>query len=426
MLRRYSEEGRALWDAWDRRWMLIQAQELSMYAMCSDDTDYLAHSNAVFIRAMVDYRAVRLFRQRLGRTAVPPRRASGGFLASASQGRPPQREVRGPPAPPASQPVPVPRPPQAAAHQAAPAPRSRSNGAAPRRPPTEAQRARRRRYRQRRKERLGKQAAEVADARMEEDDVVAEVPSLAAIAESRGASSSSAPVGPSVGALVVAVRQRSRRASPVGFRPVQPAGQVQVRSSRQEGEKNARAISPSATIAGGKSSRGRDTPCVTPAAERGEEQLGALSGALLVPLPPSLTSTLSQYLELGNPDRLRFWRTATEMSKKIVVEALEHRGLLDSVYEEALDYDAGMFGLGRLKETASQSIRQVPSEPLSHRPFTRFDLARLTAEPEDHRSFWLRAHVSKKKEIAEALSSLRERDDVVQEARLEFGAEEWA
>ena len=212
----------------------------------------------------------------------------------------------------------------------------------------------------------------------------------------------------------------------MGFRPVQPAGQVQVRSSRQEGEKNARAISPSATIPGGKSSRGRDTACVTPAAERGEEQLGALSGALLVPLPPSLTSTVSQYLELGNPDRLRLWRTATEMSKKIVVEALEHRGLLDSVYEEALDYDAGMFGLGRLKETASQSIRQVPSEPLAHRPFTRFDLARYIAEPEARRSFWLRAHVSKKKEIAEALSSLRERDDVVQEARLEFGAEEWA
>ena len=245
-----------------------------------------------------------MFRQRWGRAAVPPRRAAGGFSAAASQCRPSHPEVRGPPSPPASQPVPALRPHQAAVPQAASAPRSRASGAAPRRPPTEAQRARRRRHRQRRRERLGKQAVEVAVARMEEDDVVAEVPSLAAIAESRGASSS-APVGPSTGALVVAVRQRSRRASPVGFRPVQPASQVEV-SSRQEGEKNARTISPSATIPGGKSSRGRDTPCVTPAAERGEEQLGALSGALVVPLQPSLTSTLSQYLELSNPDRLRF------------------------------------------------------------------------------------------------------------------------
>ena len=304
--RRYSEEGRALWDAWDRRWMLIQAHELSMYAMSSDDTDYLAHSNAIFARAMVDYRAVRLFRKRLGRTAVPPRRAAGGVPTSASQGRPSQCEVRGPPVPPASRTVPVPRPPHDAAPQHAPAPRNSVNGAAPRPPPTEAQRARRRRHRQRRKERLGKQRIEVAVTRMEEDDVVAEVPSLAAIAENRGASSSSALVGPSTGALMVAVRQRSRRASPAGFRPVEPAAQVEMRSSRQEGEKNARTISPSATIPGGKSSRGRDTPCVTPAAERGEEQLGALSGALVVPLQPSLTSTLSQYLELSNPDRLRF------------------------------------------------------------------------------------------------------------------------
>ena len=70
-------------------------------------------------------------------------------------------------------------------------------------------------------------------------------------------------------------------------------------------------------------------------------------------------------------------------------------------------------------------IGPVASEPLAHRPFTRFDLARYIAEPEARRSFWLRAHITKKREIAEALSSLRERDDVVQEARLDFGAEQW-
>ena len=59
--------------------MLIQAHELNLYAMSTDDTDYLARSNAVFVRVVVGYRAVRMFRQWWGRAAMPLRRAAGAF-----------------------------------------------------------------------------------------------------------------------------------------------------------------------------------------------------------------------------------------------------------------------------------------------------------------------------------------------------------
>lgn len=223
------------------------------------------------------------------------------------------------------------------------------------------------------------------------------------------------------GALVVI--PKPRRVLAVGFRPVLPAS-ISRSESRQEGEKNVRPISPSAMVPGGKSLRGRASPCVTPVAERGEEQLGALNGALVVPgprLPCLVDLSLGQYLELGSDDRLRFWRTAPDLSKKLMVEFLEKRGVVDNIYDEALEYDAANWGLGALKKQGSQSEEQ----PTPHWPYVRWDLAKYIAEPESRRAFWARAHPTKKAEIARALCSLRERDDVVQEARLEFGAERW-
>ena len=68
----------------------------------------------------------------------------------------------------------------------------------------------------------------------------------------------------------------------------------------------------------------------------------------------------------------------------------------------------------------------VVSQSSCKRPYEAWNLEKYVAATSDSRKlFWERASGQKKLDIARALSSLKERDDVVQEARLDFAAEEW-
>jgi hypothetical protein len=67
----------------------------------------------------------------------------------------------------------------------------------------------------------------------------------------------------------------------------------------------------------------------------------------------------------------------------------------------------------------------VVSQENSKRPFSSWDLEKYTsAKSETRKLFWERAAESRRQLMAQELSRLRERDEVVQEAR-ELGAEKW-
>ena len=68
----------------------------------------------------------------------------------------------------------------------------------------------------------------------------------------------------------------------------------------------------------------------------------------------------------------------------------------------------------------------VVSRLSSKRPYEAWKLEKYVAATSDSRKlFWERASGQKKLDIARALIFPKERDDVVQEARLDFAAEEW-
>ena len=74
----------------------------------------------------------------------------------------------------------------------------------------------------------------------------------------------------------------------------------------------------------------------------------------------------------------------------------------------------------------SSNALVVVSQSSSKRPYETWNLEKYVAATSDSRKlFWERASGQKKLDIARGLSFLKERDDVVQEARLDFAAEEW-
>ena len=75
--------------------------------------------------------------------------------------------------------------------------------------------------------------------------------------------------------------------------------------------------------------------------------------------------------------------------------------------------------------SSSTALVVVPSQT-SRRPYEQFSLQRYVSSTSASRKlFWERASGAKKWEIAKALSRLPERDEVLQEARMEFGAEKY-
>ena len=56
--------GQAMWQAWDRRWLLLQAKELELYALSATEGEYLRRSGAVFVRSVVTRAVVSQFRLR--------------------------------------------------------------------------------------------------------------------------------------------------------------------------------------------------------------------------------------------------------------------------------------------------------------------------------------------------------------------------
>jgi hypothetical protein len=79
----------------------------------------------------------------------------------------------------------------------------------------------------------------------------------------------------------------------------------------------------------------------------------------------------------------------------------------------------------RGQETISYSGKAVTSfsQNRSHWPYQKWDLKKYLQEPSTSRKlFWERACHEKKTEMTTFLNELREREEVVQEARQEFGA----
>ena len=75
--------------------------------------------------------------------------------------------------------------------------------------------------------------------------------------------------------------------------------------------------------------------------------------------------------------------------------------------------------------SSSTALVVVPSQS-SKRPYEQFNMQRYVSSTSASRKlFWERASGAKKWEIAKALSCLPERDEVLQEARMEFGAEKY-
>ena len=72
---RGSPNGRAMWDAWDRRWLLLQARELKLYALCSSDAEHMRRSGAVFVPSPVAFNMVRQLRGRKSQYLPPHRQA---------------------------------------------------------------------------------------------------------------------------------------------------------------------------------------------------------------------------------------------------------------------------------------------------------------------------------------------------------------
>ena len=59
---RSSPNGWAMWQAWERRWLLLQAKELEIYALSVTEGEYLRRSGAVFARSVVTRAVVAQFR----------------------------------------------------------------------------------------------------------------------------------------------------------------------------------------------------------------------------------------------------------------------------------------------------------------------------------------------------------------------------
>ena len=100
---RGTPNGRAMWEAWDRRWLLLQARELELYALSGSEGEYLRRSGAGFVPSPVTFLVVRLFRpQPPGRPQMRP---------AMRPARAPQRApVGSPTSAPAPTPVPAPGP----------------------------------------------------------------------------------------------------------------------------------------------------------------------------------------------------------------------------------------------------------------------------------------------------------------------------
>ena len=90
--------GQALWQAWVRRWMLLQAKELELYALSATEGEYLRRSGAVFVRSVVTRAVVSQFRLRQPgsqpRAAAAPGMSASAAPAAGQRGPPPKSPQR--------------------------------------------------------------------------------------------------------------------------------------------------------------------------------------------------------------------------------------------------------------------------------------------------------------------------------------------
>ena len=96
-IEKQSAEGRLLRAAWQRKWILLLSQELSLFAQTASVEQYILRSNAVFVRTPLDQLAVCLYAASLtvaGQSSAQQQRRRGDHNGHRSEARRPEWKRR--------------------------------------------------------------------------------------------------------------------------------------------------------------------------------------------------------------------------------------------------------------------------------------------------------------------------------------------
>ena len=405
---RATPNGQAMWQAWERRWLLLQARELELYALSSTEGEYRRRSGALFVRSVVTRAGVSQFRLPRtgphGAAAIPP--ATAASPPGAGQNGPPPRQrpqrvvARSPPAAPTA--------PTANATGAQRPGRPRTATQRPQRPPgTALQPDSKKRKKEKKTKKAQRQDADSAPASVAAKDPQAEK------AEAKPApraqkpaprqtpppnAKAAAPISPTLpqskekeqvvpipqkpeasssskseqSLAAAPLRQRVRTLSPVSgaastvedrevasaFRPIQPhkaqarAGSAKPGASRPPSRLGQRTVSPTAVALARKTGRTSTAPGVSPVGERLEVALGGAESVTLGSQRggsiPYAKWKLERYLQADEAARAGFWRKAQlEQKAEIALAISANYREQDDLYQQARGMGAEAWGLGR-------------------------------------------------------------------------------
>ena len=397
---RSSPNGWAMWQAWERRWLLLQAKELEIYALSGTEGEYLRRSGAVFARSVVTRAVVAQFRwPAAGQQPKTAMRAPMPASPSPQRSAPQRVVAFSPP----QQRVPATSPPQARAQmptrqqqpqrpQAAPQPNSKKKknrggkktqrqetgpaATAPRAvPPVPAQAAAPKPPAKREEAKPPASAKPPAA----QERAPAAAPATAAAADRppsraqlltpipRRPGSSQQPLPPRA-----PPRQGSVAPSPApltvedmevagAFHPIQPVpapaaqaegSQPAAAASRPPSWLDQRTVSPSAAVLSRKSGRASEVPGVSPVERRPEAALGGEGSVTLCSqrggnIPYSRWKP-DRYLQAEEAARHVFWTNAQPEQKTEIAQAIPDKFReQDDVYQQARGMGAEAWGLGR-------------------------------------------------------------------------------
>ena len=416
--RLHTAEGKELWAAWDKKWLLLTGQELIRYALCSDDAEYRRQAAALSSRQAVDCQAVRAFR----REHRIKQSARGCTLY---------------------------QPPPPAASTQAP-----NVSVAPRA-------AKKKRTQKTQKK------SKKANADLPFDGMHVDADTEAACIMAVDSSASAEVVVPSPKGKGRVSAERNDTA------PRQIETGKAVQSLKNQAKQNAngrnaeqpkispkRAVEPpndkpvpKPVVQALRTSRGTKPMTPPPTSSFSSSWTSSSSSspprarqpdnALLPPLLPSPKSSFrpiqvpnnpGEVLQIVGPDAGRRSRdeqpSGSKSSRSLSSSAPVPTGKTGRTEEDVCVPPAGARGEVPIGSAAlvvvSQSQASSSSSTSSRRPYEQWTVARyLVANHNGRKLFWERASDHKRTEVALELSHLPERHEVFQEARLDFNAEKW-
>ena len=360
-------EADAMAEAWDRKWLLLMGQELIRYAMCPNDDEYRRLSAATFLKSPIDRNAVERFRIRngiRGNGGNGGRTTSGKAIPTTGAGNKVQSSSLGQKINNGQSVAPVPSTTGTKANSRSQPKPGNSQGE---------DEKRKRRWRKNRK-RSPKMNTNGTLAYREETEEMAldDVESELAVASNN--------------------RQRAQR----------------------------RAIVPTASVREVKTSRGTaiTPPPPLPAIE-------CVNPPVAENLPLIGFRPIARVEDNVDRQSRATLRTSEDKNARSVsASALIPAGKSVRSSADVCIPTVSQRGVELIGNSSSALI--VVSQSSNKRPYETWDVHKyVAATTASRKMFWERASGQKKLDIARALSFLRERDDVVQEARLEFAAEEW-